>query len=350
MLHYRNYLYQLRRRTFGAPPLGDVVAQTIVVSQDEFGVREPATHLPGQPERVRGIQPETTKEHEQSRISGGPVHHVATLAYRIPNAHYFDGNLYAGGLRWRQVIRPESRAIWARSIHLDECALPSTSLSDKYFGHFLRDVAATAILAETFAPTFFARGTFSAMWPHAKEYYEILKLNFPVLDAAVIRNAWIFQDYGMTESRRARITALRERAMALGGDNKDHRVFITRRASGDLRLLANEAEIEDRLLKEGFEVVDPSRLSAPEIIRKICGATLICSVEGSGLAHGFLSMAPKGAILAIQPPYRFNNIWKDYADAMDMRYGFVVGEGSESTFSVSPDEILKTADLLLPRH
>ncbi|QFY62944.1 glycosyltransferase family 61 protein (plasmid) [Rhizobium grahamii] len=346
VLHYRNYLHVLRRKIGRAPDLDEIASRTLVVSPAERGSREAAIYLPNQLDRVREVQFETTREYEMARISAGSVEHAATLAYLIENAHYVDGDLYARGMRHRQVIRPASRAIWKRAVSIDECALPSTAIGDRYFAHHVIDDAATAMLADTIAPTYFARGSSSDNWPHSKAYYELFGLDFPVLDAALIRRAWVFQDYGMTANRRARITALRERAMSSGTAPNGRRIFISRKATGQRRLLENEAELTERLTREGFDVVDPARLTVAEIVERMSGASLICSVEGSNIAHGVLTMANKGAILTLQPPYRFANLWKDYADALDMTYGFVVGEGGKTSFSIRPDDVVKTADML----
>ncbi|WP_162260517.1 glycosyltransferase 61 family protein [Rhizobium sp. Root708] len=332
-----------------APGLDEIASRTLVVSPAERGSRQAAIYLPGQLERVRDVQFETTREYEMARISAGSVHHAATLAYLVEHAHYVDGDLYARGMRHRQVIRPESRAIWKRAVHIDECALPSMPLGDKYFAHQVIDVAATAMLAETVAPTYLARGSFSDDWPHSKAYYALLGVDFPVLDAALIRKAWVFQDYGMTANRRSRIAALRDRAMSRRAAQDGRRVFISRKATGERRLLENEAELTERLIKEGFDVVDPATMTVAEIVERISGASLVCSVEGSNLAHGILTIANKGAILTLQPPYRFNNLWKDYADALDMTYGFVVGEGGKTSFSICADDVVKTADMLSGR-
>ncbi len=350
MLHYRNYLYMLRRKIRREPRLDEIASRTFVVSAAERGSREAAVYLPNQLERVRSVQFETTWEYETARISAGPVHHAATLAYLVEDAHYVDGDLYATGMRHRQVIRPESKAIWKRAVRVDECALPSMAVGDKYFAHQLIDVAATAVLAETIAPTYFARGSFSENWPHLKAYYQLFGIDLAVLDAALIRKAWVFQDYGMTVNRRARIAALRERAMSSGAAQNGRRIFISRKATGERRLLENEAELGERLAREGFDVVDPVGLTVAEIVERMSGASLICSVEGSNMAHGILTMANRGAILTLQPPYRFNNLWKDFADALDMTYGFVVGEGGKTSFSIRPDDVVKTVDMLSGRN
>jgi hypothetical protein len=57
-------------------------------------------------------------------------------------------------------------------------------------------------------------------------------------------------------------------------------------------------------------------------------------------------MADGASFLVIQPPDRFALAYKEFADALDMRFAFVVGVQSARGFQVSIDELRKTIDLL----
>jgi hypothetical protein len=57
-------------------------------------------------------------------------------------------------------------------------------------------------------------------------------------------------------------------------------------------------------------------------------------VEGSQLANGFVCMKDGGSMLVLQPPFRFNNIYKDVCDAMQVKYGFVVGDAKDGGFTI----------------
>jgi hypothetical protein len=72
----------------------------------------------------------------------------------------------------------------------------------------------------------------------------------------------------------------------------------------------------------------------------------VVSVEGSALTHAYLTMQEQGAIITIQPPYRFDNVWKDFTDLLGMKYGFVVAKGNRDGFRVDPDEILRVIDMI----
>ncbi len=53
----------------------------------------------------------------------------------------------------------------------------------------------------------------------------------------------------------------------------------------------------------------------------------------------------KGTVITLQPPYRFNNFTKDWADCLGMNYGFVVGDPAEDGFRIDVNDVLRTIDL-----
>ena len=124
-------------------------------------------------------------------------------------------------------------------------------------------------------------------------------------------------------------------------------VFIDRKGTGDYRRLANEQQVVDLFVSRGFAVVDPDQMTAAEIQKLVSGARIVAGVEGSHLAHGMLSCADECTFLVLQPPTRFNNIYKDITDALGMRYAFVVGHPvSEGQFNVDTDSLSDMLDRL----
>jgi capsular polysaccharide biosynthesis protein len=85
--------------------------------------------------------------------------------------------------------------------------------------------------------------------------------------------------------------------------------------------------------------VDPDLTSAGQIAAAIHNARLVVGIEGSHLAHAIYAIADGGTLLAIQPPNRFNNVFKDIADAMALRYAFIVGAPVPGGFEVEVDRL-----------
>ncbi|SMO95058.1 glycosyltransferase family 61 protein [Paracoccus laeviglucosivorans] len=332
-------------RKLGHNPADErIAAEVVVISPDEMGERAPAFALPGQLDRVKATPPDTSMANELARIGGGEILHDATVALLLRDVQYFDGFIYTRGARRQQVVRPEPLTSAGPIEAVKECSLPGTSVGDQFFGHFLIDDSSTALLAPRFAPPRLPRATARHAWSHAAPYRAQLGIDIPQIGRARIDRAWLFRDHGMTADRRARMAELRTRMRAAGGPRQGHGAFILR-SGGQARHLLNEAEIADRLAREGFEIVDPARDSVAQIATKLHGAAIIASVEGSAFAHGLLSMAEGSALVAIQPPFRFNNPWKDYTDALGMRYGYVIATGGQSEFRLDPDNLMRTLDL-----
>ncbi|WP_207102735.1 glycosyltransferase 61 family protein [Paracoccus shandongensis] len=242
--------------------------------------------------------------------------------------------------------RPPLAAVVDRKI--ERAAFVGTPVSDLYFGHYLVDDSATALLAGDFAPAYRPFSHRHADWSHPAAYHRMMGIDLQVTGNVRIGEAWVFQDIGMTRDRRLRFQTLRERLRAQPSKHCGHGVFLVRGRSGSQpRVLRNETEVAEGLAARGFEIVDPARETAADIVRKLSGARVAIGVEGSSLGHAFMTLADNGALLTIQPPYLFNNLWKDFTDLMGMRYGFVVAEGDREGFDASLDEILRTIDLLV---
>ena len=340
----------LVRKALGrARELPEAAAEVVVVCPAEPAERPAAFHLPGQIDRVRGYHSMSDPAAEMRRITAGEVLHAATHAFRFDDAVLAGGSLYAGGTRYQMTMdRPPRlpRAVRART---EVAALVGTPVSDIFFGHYVLDDAATSLMAQDFAPAHEVESRHRAGWPHAHEYRRMTGLTMPALGDTRLGTAWVFEDHGMNADRRRRLQDVRHRlarSLATPASEERHGVFLLRGTSGQaLRLLDNEAEIAETLAARGFTIVDPMAATATEIATRLSGAGVVVSVEGSALAHAILAMSGSGALITIQPPYRFNHVLKDFTDALGIRYGFVVAEGGRERFRVDPDDVLRTVDL-----
>jgi Glycosyltransferase 61 len=103
--------------------------------------------------------------------------------------------------------------------------------------------------------------------------------------------------------------------------------------------------VEAVLAKRGFEIVDPAQCTAREVAQACAGARIALCVEGSQLTHAFLAMAERGGIVAMIPPYRYINHYKDLTDCIGtMRYASITGTAVEGGFRIHPDELLRLLD------
>lgn len=110
------------------------------------------------------------------------------------------------------------------------------------------------------------------------------------------------------------------------------------------RAIRNPIPLETFLEARGFTIIDPDRMTSAQIVEATQGAKIILGVEGSHLAHGIYTIADGGTFCILQPPYRFNNIFKDFTDAIGLNYAFTVGHEVEGGFNVDLDELLRLID------
>lgn len=339
-------LRRVRARLSGRQPLSDVAAEVHVLAPGWTDRRPAAISLPGQMCRVRAVESATTEDYERDRLRPGAFHHGPTRAFLLRDVLYLGGIIYAGRARLPQMAGRERWLDFGPVRHLARAALPSSWVGSRYFGHHVVDDSATAILAAQLAPAFRAPAPAVRGWSHAATYRARMGVDVPVLHKARIAEAWVFEDWSMTAHRRTRLETLRRRLRTGAGRRSGHGVFLRRRGSGEARNLVNEEAIERMLEGLGFEIIDLARDPADAIIEHCRDAGVVVGVEGSGFAHGLMGCAPEAAFVVLQHPYRFNNVWKDYTDALGLRYAYLVGEGTPDAFRIDPADLAATLDLL----
>lgn len=343
--------YRLRKLVGRSRGIQDAAAEMITVSPAETGRRAAAVYMPGQTDRVQAVQPMTTVAFEQARISDGIVEHAPTLAFRLRNAVLMEGTVFCAGAMCQMASRRSPRLPrQVRSEISEPVSIIGTAVSDMFFGHYVVDDTATTLLADGFAPVHTTTSRHRGGWHHAPGYYRLLGLQPAALPNARLREAWLFQDIGMNANRRARLEEVRRRMRPRAQRRGGHGVMIIRGKSGEQhRNLANELELAEALAQRGFEIVDPVGDSLETIIDKLAGAAVVVGIEGSNLAHALLLMADRAALVIIQQPFMFNNVWKDFTDLLGMTYAFVVGAGTPEQFVVDINEVLQTIALATGR-
>jgi hypothetical protein len=311
------------------------------------GLRPAAIRLPDEMDRVKGVQSETNLAFELMRVNGGRVEHAATIAWRLQDVQLIEGRLFLsrGYVKLvydtRRIVRPH-----AIDLELDAAAFTSSSVSDRYFGHALIDRSCATLMARDFAPVFHPRWRGQSGSLHLEWYERLWGVHCPMLGSAVIRNAWVFQDHGMNPHRARRMHFMRSLVHAAGVSRPAPMAMILRGKDGIRRHLQNERELAEMLAARGATIVDPMQESSEQIVRKLAGVPLVIGVEGSALAHGLMGLANRGGMLLIQPPHRFNNLYKDYTDALQLHYGFVVAEGGADTFELDKNRLLRSIAMM----
>jgi hypothetical protein len=346
-----NLFSKARNRALSAlarrgPKIEDICIRREVLCPAEDHEALPGICEPRDFERVTACEKATTMEQERARMRGGKRHHGATVLYELEDAVLWDG--WLSSRRWRSwnalhPTSPPQSSSGGRPLHMDRAVFGSTFVGSFYFGHWLSDDLPLLLEAERHRDPVVA--TARAPYAHEPAYLEMLDLRpQPLIRARFGRLAWI--DNVAQNSRRAgQYRELRRRLRESAPPAEGRRVMLHRGRSGAERLLVNETEIEETLAKRGFEIVDPAKCTAQQIIRACAGARIALGVEGSQLTHAFFAMAEPGAIVAMIPPYRYINHYKDLTDCIGtVRYGSITGTAVEGGFHIDPDELLRLLD------
>jgi Glycosyltransferase 61 len=322
--------------------LADISIRTSTLCKAEVKSVPPAIYLKDSLERVSGVMSDTTTEQELRRIQGGKVEHAPTVVHTLARATLYRGCLYAGAWKRRLLERPAGGSRlngdpWGEKTG----ALACTLYGSIYFGHWLRDDLSLTIAAESLDhPVVVSRPSYR----HEPGYRRLLDLERRTCCGGTFERLLVLEDFSQNSFKGSRYRELRARLRSRFPMNGSELIYIRRGTVGarERRLLVNGAAVESFLTSRGFRIVDPDELSAEEIVRQIIGARLVISTEGSHLAHAAYVMADDSVVCVLQPPDRFNNVFKDYADCLDQRYAFVVGAPAEGGFVVTTDEIERT--------
>lgn len=333
---------RMRARLSPPPPLLEVAAEVRELEPGSTFECPPPISLPGELERVKTFEgvaeAQVERLHERTRVED------PTLSYRLPNAILADFTVYCAG-RYQVYRKGQKRAVlFGAPDEFEQAQLCSTSCSESYFGHFLREALPLELLAQRREMT--ALSFDRRPWLHEPEYRRVLRMAPSSTRYARVRNLWITDERALNSGWVSRFEELRARLRAATTSGESDPVFLRRGVLGNVRNLQNEDELCDKLTNVGFRIVSPEAASVEEIAGVLANARLVVCVEGSAQQHAFLAMPKGSALVSIQPPLRFNTIGKIIADRVGVRFAFHVAEQSGDGFRVDFDRLRKTLDLI----
>lgn len=301
--------------------------------------------LDGEFERIIGFQEETSVEIERERMAGGNQTHGGTYAYALDDAVFFKDSVIRGSGIYGGRRSSRMQSLFSRHDAIDEAMLCSHELTERYFGHWLRDGLVLEMLARDFSvdPVIYGAGK----WAHEAGYRDLTGLRPRNVTAARFRKLWVVDDRGLNDGWVRRMEGIRLNARAkVAVANGADRVFLKRGVGGAPRSLINEQEIENALEKNGFSIVDPEKMEVREIADALSNAKIVVLVEGSAQNHYLINGPKNGNVLSIQPPKRFNSFFKTFCDAVGFRWGYVVGDHeNDSAFSLPVSRLMKSIEL-----
>ncbi len=334
-----------------AVSMAEATSRSWVICPESTVQVAPALHPPGAIEAIQQLSPYRQWATEEALIQGGEQLLGATTAHRFQGVDLVDGQLYCGAWEdrvgasspgWRLAAAPSEPPV-------KEASLVSTRSGCEFFGCLLLDDFPIELLAEGDAPKVCVPSRPSG---HEAGYRELLGLQ-PRRELRRTRvdelTVWVDPPHNPSKSDRYRRLrrALRERVGPHQGEaSGGPRVYLRRGGAGQQRLLVNEPELEAALAGQGFLILDPMQTSARDIARLTLDASLVVSVEGSQISHAIFSMAEQATLVVLQPPTRFCLQYKEYTDALDMRFGFFVCTPRAQGFAIDLPVFLSWLDQL----
>lgn len=351
---YASYALGVRRTLplfLVAPALEQLANRRWELEPASVSVSSRAWFLPGQLERIASAV--YTDDPVRDMQGGVRLRHSPARAFLLKDVLLANDSLFKGKWRFDLCARKHLSRVqkFLPPIHvtteLDRASIYGTHDGNEFFALWLMDDCPAYGLAANEGTPLSCRSTYSR-YPSQATYESLLGMQPLRTATAFLKEAVIIDDgWNHGSSKHARFAALRSRLLAQFPGKPHPGTFILRRNSGKARSMANELEVAEYLRdRRGFTIVDVTRHTAPEILAACAGARVLAGIEGSHLANGLVVLEPGAALLVLQPPDRFSGVLKLTADMEDIAYAFVVGTPAEGGFSVEPEEIERTLDLL----
>ena len=302
--------------------------------------------LPDDPERIRGHHPDSSPEVNLARLRGEPIRQRESRAYRLRDVVIADGTVMTRRARAAITDQPRRKLLPTAPVRLSEATLCSNYVTERYFGHWLRDGLSHELWAHDQGSQPLVLSTPPAR-VHEPGYRALTGLQAEHVAHAHVDSLWYLSDHELSDDRVERVGRVRARIRAAVPLDGPSHVFLSRGRTGKGRVLANEEELQAALVRRGFGLLTPETSTPAEIARTLASARVVVSPEGSAKAHAALAMPEGGTLVVLQPPMHFNMVYKTLADALDIRFAFTVGEVVErESFSQPVDRLERLLDLV----
>lgn len=326
--------------------LADAAVETIVEQPEEREAHLPPLFLPGQLEKARhGLEGHQPVEAEIAQALRTELVHLPVLRHSLEDClvHPAGFEFRGGAFRIRDLA--PAHLLSGEVLRVPEAIYCMTGVSQTYFGHWLQDACATALLQRDGEAVLL---TNPPEWPHAAQYLEAFGLSPRPWHLLRVDRLTIHEDFSQGSSKRRRYAELRRRLAAAFGDRPSGgpRVYFRRGASGAARVIVNEEAVIARLTARGFDLFDLAGASACDIHARFRGAEFVVSMDGSHLNHCYFSMPAGARMMTFVPGDRFTMNQVGYCAAARLRYGFLVADPVPGGYAVALDELDATLDLM----
>jgi Glycosyltransferase 61 len=327
----------------------DACAESWVVEPSLTQSVQPSIYLPGDLDRVTGAIEFSTLPREMESLTAEVRVHAATTAFRLRNVVVAEGGLYSGRWRERLMTRERAEADNGSEKRMKSGVVACSWCGNHFFGHWITDDLTLHLAAEEIGHPFILK---RKSYLHEPGYRRLLSIWCDQVASMRFGEVVVLRDFGQNAYKKKRYEVLRNRLKQQFRPVQARRVLLRRGSLGVSRDIVNNSEFESFLIRHGFTVVDPEKLTPSEIVEQTMGAEVVMGVEGSQIPHALLTMAERGILCCLQPPFRFANTFKGYTDCLGMRYAMLVGHAAPGGFRIDLNDlgrILEKIDTELAR-
>ncbi|WP_412504648.1 glycosyltransferase family 61 protein [Roseovarius sp. SYSU LYC5161] len=299
--------------------------------------------LPGQPDRARASSGAAPLRDELALLFSRRSVHAPVIRYSFNDCLVRPDGVDSPRMRHAVGARLGIAPVNGPIDRAETGHFCMTHVSRAYFGHWLQDACATALLAPRGAPVFMdaLSGT-----THGPAYLDAFGITPRQTAACHVGRLHLYQDYAQGPSKRERYAGMRASlARAFPGDGTGAEgLYIRRGQSGQSRLIDGEEALIERLTRAGFEVLDITKADLATIQRRCRDARIAVSIEGSHLSHLQFAMPEGACIIALMPSDRVSALQAGYAHAAGLRFGVLMADPGPEGYRVDADELMATID------
>jgi capsular polysaccharide biosynthesis protein len=325
----------------------DLIGRRYVIEPELTLRYRPSRFLDGQFDRIVAFEERTTRTIEHNRHFSGVRSKPALVASTMRNVLINLGNLLS--------LRSSVRIVpWAgynftpapkKFSFLRTGALCTSMMGLEYFGHWISEDCPLHYLATDFGVPV---GIPLKPWPHAAWYTKHLEVEACWADHVLVGELVVFDDLGFGDSKTKRLLSMRRKiADHFPANTPSSIVYLSRGKTGNPRRMMAEHEFIERLSLLGIKILHVEHDPIDTIVQTIRTARILITLEGSHGAHALCALPQGSGLLELVPPERFCTRHKEWADAVGLDYGFLVGTKREQGFDFPIDDLLRTLDLML---
>lgn len=337
------YANKLGRLMFGEKKLNQISSHSHEIAPGKTFLHPAAIFDEKDLSRITGTGPGTTLKLELQKIHEHYIHYPPTIAHTIDELALYNGNFFHKRFKHGVALGKGPIIAIVRTPTITGGVLSQSWLGTRFFGHWLHDDVPLNFTANSLGQ---AIGVPRSLTEHQIGYSNLFGVKIKELPRfGIVKEITIVDDRGYNDYKRQRLELMRSMVMTRFKSPIHKGVMIIRGTSGKMRNLVNEQEIADHLRRAGFKIIDPSFDRFETIIRSVVNSRIVIGVQGSHLAHGLFGLIEGGSMIQLQPPFEFDNEFKNICDILSIKYGFVVGNSVSDGFRVE----IAALDSLLER-